>query len=219
MWQWFILRWPLTYPLHPRPLSHTTPLALKHSPLSPGQKIKWPDPAQPDSARPNPTHHNSLHTLRFVWASNEKQMDSEERTENRRREGGRKKGSLVKYLQRKITQGRCLIISICLVWFCWGGHVVSLTVPWFIFHIIWSWTESRKKRVALGAVGGCFESHWEGCGEVGGLASRSEMRWRSLGFWGFQCLWHCFTVFFGYNDKDYSEVYLSNLTMSIHLHQ
>lgn len=180
MWQWFILWWPLTYPLHPRPLSHTTPLALKHSPLSPGPKIKRPDRAQPGSARPNPAQHNRPCVLRFVLASNEKQMDSEERTQKRRRERKRKKGSLVKYLRRKITQGGCLIISICLVWFCWGGHVVSLAAPWFIFHIIWSWMESKKEEGGFqGSVGrvGCLGSQWEGCGEVeGGLVSWSEMR-------------------------------------------
>lgn len=174
MWQWFILQWPLIYPLHPRPLSHTTPLALKHSPLSLALKNNRPDPAQPGSAWPNPTQHNRLSILRFVWASNEKQMDSEERAA-RRREGGRKK--LVKYLRRKITQGRCLIISICLVWVCWGGHVVSLTAPWFIFHIIWSWMESKEEGGFEGVCvwGGCFGSQWEGCGEVGGLALRSNM--------------------------------------------
>lgn len=147
MWQWFIPWWPLTYPLHPRPLSHTTPLALKHSPLSLGPKIKQPDPTKPGSAHSSPDEHNRPCVLRFVWASNEKQMDSERRR-------GRKKGSLVKYLWRKITQGRCLIISICLVWFCWGGHVVSVAAPWFIFHIIWSWMESREKRIGYGAAGG-----------------------------------------------------------------
>lgn len=79
MWQWFILKWPLTYPLHPRPVSHTTPVALKHSPLSPEPKIKRPDPAQPGSARPHQAQHNRPCVLRFVWLSNEKQMDFEER--------------------------------------------------------------------------------------------------------------------------------------------
>lgn len=143
-------------------------------------KIKRPDRAQPGSARPNPAQHNRPCVLRFVLASNEKQMDSEERTQKRRRERKRKKGSLVKYLRRKITQGGCLIISICLVWFCWGGHVVSLAAPWFIFHIIWSWMESKKEEGGFqGSVGrvGCLGSQWEGCGEVeGGLVSWSEMR-------------------------------------------
>lgn len=177
MWQWFILLRPLTYPLHPRPLSHTTPLALKHSPLSLGPKIKRPDLARPGPAWPNPAQHNRPCVLRFVWASNEKQMDSEERTEKRRREGGRKKGSLVKYLRRKITQGRCLIISICLVWFCWEGHVVSLTALWFIFHIIWSWMESKKKRVGLGLSGRVVVRWWWG----GGLPQGAEC---GKGLWG-----------------------------------
>lgn len=175
MWQWFILRWPLIYPLHPRLLSHTTPLVLKHSPLSPAPKIKRPDPAQPGSARPNPARHNRLCILRFVWASNEKQMDSEERTERRRREGGRKKGSLVKYLRRKITQGHCLIITICLVWFLLGRPcgLPDCSMVHFSHYLILD--GEQKEEGGFEGVGSCFGSQWEGCGEVGGLALRCKM--------------------------------------------
>lgn len=81
MWQWFILKWPLTYPLHPRILSHTTPLLLKHSPLSLGMKIKLPDPVRPGWVHPNPAQHNGPCVLRCVWWTNEKQMDWEEEEE------------------------------------------------------------------------------------------------------------------------------------------
>lgn len=105
MWQWFILQWPLTYPLHPRMLSHTTPSALKHSPLSLGPKIKRPDPAQPGSAQPNPAQHNGPCVLRFVWATNEKQMDSVERTEKRRRRKRKKERESCKIFAKKNNPG------------------------------------------------------------------------------------------------------------------
>lgn len=145
MWQWFMLLWPLTYCLHPHLLSHTTPMALKRSPLSPGSRMKRPDPAQPGSARVLPrlaqqTPRSEI-CLSEQWKTDG--LRGKQRTEKRKK----KSRSLVKYLRRKITQRGCLIISICLVWFCWGGHVVSLTALWFIFHIIWSWTRSIKTRV------------------------------------------------------------------------
>lgn len=172
MWQWFILWWPLIYALRPRLLSHTTPLVLKRSPLSAAPKIKRHDPAQPGSARPNPARHNRLCILRFVWVSNEKQMDSEEKT--RRREGGGKKGSLITYLRRKITQGRCLIITICLVWFLLGRPcgLPDCSMVHFSHYLILD--RERKEESGLEA-GGCCGSQWEGCGEVGGPALRCTM--------------------------------------------
>lgn len=116
-------------------------------------KTSWPSPARPSLTKPS-TIDTALWDLFEPAMKN--RWESEEKNERSRRAGGGKKGSLVKYFRRKITQRGCLIISICLVWFCWGGHVVSVTAPRFIFHIIWSWMESKKKRVGLGWGGGQF---------------------------------------------------------------
>lgn len=85
MWQWFIRHWPLTYPLHPRMVSHTHSLAPQTH--SPGPKFEN-RPAQPDWAQPNPGSRIEPCTPRFVWVTNEKQMDSgrawEEQTRKRK---------------------------------------------------------------------------------------------------------------------------------------
>ena len=51
MWQWFIRHWPLTYPLHPRMVSHTHSLGPQTH--SPGPKFEN-RAVQPGWAQPNP---------------------------------------------------------------------------------------------------------------------------------------------------------------------
>lgn len=127
---------PMTSDLSPPPppaLSHHSPGPQTLSPVSgPENKVARRGPARLGPAQPS-TIDPAFGDL-FERAM--KNRWTLRKGLRRGGDGGRKKGSLVKYLRRKITQGRCLIISICLVWFCWGGHVVSLAAPWFIFHII-----------------------------------------------------------------------------------
>lgn len=128
------------------------PSALSHH--SPSSETVSPEPGPENKTRltrPNParlglTQSSRMDTLRFIWLNNEKQMDTEHGTKKK----GEKKGYLVKYLWKKKNQGHCLIISICLMWFCWGGHVVS-TTPRFIFHMIWSWVQSKRRWVDFGS--------------------------------------------------------------------
>lgn len=87
MWQWFMRHWPLTYQLHPRKVSHTHSLGPQTR--SPGPEFENRR-AQPDWAQPNPGSRIEPRTLRFVWVTNEKQMDSgrawEEETKKRKTE-------------------------------------------------------------------------------------------------------------------------------------
>lgn len=66
--------------------------------------------------------------------------------------GGRKKakeekmGHLKTFAKKNNPGTDCLIISICLVRFCWGGLVI-------VFHIISSWTEGRGGEGQKGGAG------------------------------------------------------------------
>lgn len=150
MWQWFIHNWPLTYPLHPRLVSHTHSLGPET--LSPGPEF--------ENSRLGLTRLSLTQAAQWTPHS-EICLGDQWKTDGlwkglRRREWGRgrRSRSLVKYLWRKITQGRCLITSICLAWFCWEGHVVTPAALRLIFphYLILMY----KKRVALDSVGGLW---------------------------------------------------------------
>lgn len=84
-------------------------------------------------------------------------MDDAERTDKEEEEkggGGRgggtreeKMGHFQTFAKKNNPGTDCLIISICLVRFCRGGHAI-------VFHIYPSWTEAEgKKRVSVGEEG------------------------------------------------------------------
>lgn len=127
-----------------------TPLVLKHAPLGPSLKIDGPSLtglSLTQAAELNPAPWDL-----FGWPM--KNRWTLEGPEKKKRKRGRQSGSLVKYLWRKITQGHCLITSICLAWFCWGGRVVTPAALRFSFphYVILMY----KKRAALDLVGGLW---------------------------------------------------------------